>query len=92
MLSQMEAQGPYNFAYGEGQTVKQVIETICKEMGVEKRYEIKKNADAQIFYQWLDSSKARTNLGWSPKFSFAEGIRRTVAWYRNRLAQDNEKL
>lgn len=92
LLSQMEAQGPYNFAYGEGQTVKQVIETICKEMGVEKRYEIKKNADAQIFYQWLDSSKARTNLGWSPKFSFAEGIRRTVAWYRNRLAQDNEKL
>jgi dTDP-D-glucose 4,6-dehydratase len=29
-----------------------------------------------------DSSLAKRLLGWSPKIDFAEGLRRTVAWYR----------
>jgi dTDP-glucose 4,6-dehydratase len=29
----------------------------------------------------LDSSKARRELGWSPKTDLASGLRDTVAWY-----------
>ncbi len=32
----------------------------------------------------LDSSNTRA-LGWKPKMSFVEGLKATVAWYRNRL-------
>lgn len=91
LMSQCEAVGPYNFAYGEGLTVKQVIETICELMGVPEKYEVMNNFDAQICYQWLDSSKARTKLDWTPKFSFAEGLRMTIEWYRKRLAKDYQK-
>jgi dTDP-glucose 4,6-dehydratase len=29
----------------------------------------------------IDAAKIRNELGWSPSLTFAEGIRRTVAWY-----------
>jgi len=34
----------------------------------------------------LDSSKLRDQLGWQPKISFEEGIRDTIAWYRDNEA------
>ncbi|MCB9532519.1 MAG: hypothetical protein H6700_12200, partial [Myxococcales bacterium] len=29
----------------------------------------------------MDASRARTELGWTPKVAFADGLRDTVAWY-----------
>ena len=34
----------------------------------------------------LDSSKIQRELGWSPKVSFEEGIRRTIDWYQTNSA------
>ena len=31
----------------------------------------------------LDSSKLRTELGWAPETRFHDGIKTTVAWYRD---------
>ena len=31
----------------------------------------------------LDSSKIKKKLGWQPKVSFEDGLRRTVEWYLN---------
>ena len=33
----------------------------------------------------LDSSKIKKKLGWQPKVSFEDGLRRTVEWYLNHL-------
>ena len=30
----------------------------------------------------IDSTKLRTELGWEPRTSFADGLARTVDWYR----------
>jgi CDP-glucose 4,6-dehydratase len=40
-------------------------------------------------YLKLDSSKARTRLGWSPRTSLAEGLAMTVAWHRAWLAGED---
>ena len=37
-------------------------------------------------YLLLDCSKARADLGWRPRWSLDEGLRRTVEWY-TRLAR-----
>jgi len=37
----------------------------------------------EIWRMFADSSLAATLLGWTPKVSFTEGIRRTASWYRN---------
>ena len=31
----------------------------------------------------LDSTKARTYLGWRPTWSFEAGVARTIEWYRS---------
>ena len=40
-------------------------------------------------YLKLDSSKARTRLGWRPRTSLAEGLAMTVAWHRAWLAGED---
>jgi len=42
-------------------------------------------ATHEIKEQFLDSLKARTRLGWTPKFGMVEGLARTVPWYRQHL-------
>jgi nucleoside-diphosphate-sugar epimerase len=37
----------------------------------------------EIPAQYTDSTKAIRLLGWSPRVEFAEGLRRTIAWYRD---------
>jgi dTDP-glucose 4,6-dehydratase len=34
----------------------------------------------------LDSTKLRTELGWAPQISFEEGMKETIAWYRDNEA------
>ena len=39
----------------------------------------------EIQAQWLDSTKERVSLGWAPALTLAEGLERTVEWYREVL-------
>ena len=32
----------------------------------------------------IDSSKIQSQLGWSPKMKFEEGIKRTINWFNNK--------
>lgn len=43
-------------------------------------------ASNEIEAQYLDSSKARRVLGWEPRYSLREGLRGTMAWYREFLS------
>ena len=43
------------------------------------------DAPNEIQAQYLDSGKARRILGWSPRYSFEEGLRETLEWYREFL-------
>lgn len=44
-------------------------------------------ASHEIGQQYLSSAKAHQVLGWSARYSLAEGLRRTFAWYRDFLAK-----
>jgi len=43
-------------------------------------------ATAEIRDQYLDCSKAKRALGWSPKFTFQQGLEQTVHWYQGYLS------
>jgi CDP-glucose 4,6-dehydratase len=41
----------------------------------------------EIDCQYVDSSRAAAVLGWSPRVSLDDGLRRTADWYRRVLGE-----
>jgi CDP-glucose 4,6-dehydratase len=51
--------------------------------------DIQATAKNEIPHQYLDASKARRLLGWSPSFDLDSGLERTVAWYKAFLSSSS---
>lgn len=72
-----------NVGRGEAVTVRELFTAIAREMGVsgiEPIFAPERPGD--IRHSRADASLARRVLGWTAKVSLAEGLRDTVAWYR----------
>lgn len=55
-------------------------------MGSTQEPDVRAEARHEIQHQWLSAAKARRMLDWSPRFSLDDGLDRTIAWYRDFLA------
>jgi GDP-L-fucose synthase len=68
-----------NIGGGQGVTVKAIAETISREVGFQGK--IRYNTDRFVGAQRrvLCADLVRSEIGWEPKFSLKEGVRRTVA-------------
>lgn len=73
----------YNFSLQQPLTVLEMVERVTTAMGVSCEPEILDQASGEIREQYLDSARAREELGWRPAVGFDEGLRRTIAWYRD---------
>lgn len=82
LLAEKDATGPYNFSTGEELTVRKVVETICRLMDKPLHIETCNHLQGEISYQVLDSTRARVELGWEPKYRLEDGLRKTIEWYR----------
>jgi CDP-glucose 4,6-dehydratase len=78
-----------NISYERPLTVREVVDAILAETGAELEPVIEGSATHEIQDQYLDATRARSELGWSPAVDFEEGLRRTVAWYRTYLNGSN---
>ena len=61
--------------------VKKVIETSGRDLKIQHDL-TKPTVPTSLF---LDCSKAKQELGWSPKHSLEEGLHKTLKWYRSNL-------
>lgn len=77
----------YNFSLERPLTVLQMVDLIRQVVGVNLDPVILDESTNEIPAQFLDSSRARQELGWAPKVGLEEGLLRTVAWYRNHLGK-----
>lgn len=76
----------FNFGHNAPLTVLELVEQILRQCGrPELEPDVRGEATHEIPHQFLDASKARRVLGWEPRYSLAEGLRRAVAWYRQFL-------
>ena len=78
----------FNFGMDDPQSVLGIVEAI---IAVSDHPELEPivlaNAPNEIQAQYLDSSKARRMLGWGSNYSLEDGLRETLAWYREFLNQ-----
>ncbi len=73
----------FNFSSHHRRTVLEITaETLAAAGTPDLEPIVLDEATAEIAAQYLSSDKARRVLGWSPRFSLADGLRETVAWYR----------
>jgi CDP-glucose 4,6-dehydratase len=77
----------FNFSIGERLTVLDIVNMTLRIMGRTDLTPVIQNiASSEIREQYLDASKARTMLGWEPKYAMEQAIEETVAWYREHFA------
>lgn len=75
----------FNFAYGAPLTVLELVRRIIAVVGVDVEPDVRNETRHEIVEQYLDPRRSRDDLGWTPACDFDEGLRRTVAWYREFL-------
>ena len=71
----------FNFSCEQPVTVLELVARILGAMGSTLEPDVRNEASNEIRNQYLDASKARAMLGWSPSFTFEAGLRATVDWY-----------
>lgn len=76
----------FNFSNESEVTVLGLVDRILRVMHSRLEPEIRNEASHEIRRQFLDASRARRMLCWSPQFTLDEGLDRTVAWYREFVA------
>jgi CDP-glucose 4,6-dehydratase len=71
----------FNFSYEQRMTVLELVAALLHVMGSMLEPDVRNEASNEIRDQYLDASKARRVLGWTPAFTLEGGLRETVSWY-----------
>jgi UDP-glucose 4-epimerase len=80
-----------NLAYGQGNTLVRAAELIATEFDVEPSMTIAPSLLGEVTHYVADVRKARDLLGWEPQTALADGIPRSVAWFREWRAAHPEE-
>lgn len=65
-------------------TLNQMIQMMEKISGKTAKVKFGNTVKGDMDVTWADISKAKALLGWSPKVSFEDGLRRTIEWHSKR--------
>lgn len=80
-----------NISSGEGVTVRQILETAIRVDGFDDadvRFDPTK--PSTIPFRLISNDYAREKLGFEPKISLEEGLRRTLEWYKENPFQETD--
>ncbi len=72
----------FNVATSKEMNVLQLAEAVGRAMGRKPEIEFAPARAGELARSSLDTSKARRVLGWSPQFTFDDGLGQLVEWFR----------
>jgi nucleoside-diphosphate-sugar epimerase len=76
-----------NIASGEGISLLELARTVVDTVNANVDVNVESNRTGEVSRYVADISRANRLLGYSPKYSFAEGIEETIEWYLNHQAE-----
>lgn len=84
--------GPVNIAAGEEVPIRDLVNKIAELTGTHEALEIGAlpYRPTEIWRMYADSTRAREILGWKPEVSLAEGLKRTIEWFREYYRKELE--
>jgi UDP-glucose 4-epimerase len=76
-----------NLASAEEVKIRDLVTTIAELTSTKSKIEIGAlpYRPTEIWRMYADATRAKAVLGWTPKVNLKEGLKRTVAWYKERL-------
>ena len=79
----------YNAGPKDPISIRELVEALASElrMPFDSLVEVKPGRPGEDAQYWLDSTRIKTELGWEPEVSIAEGMRDMVAWGRKYLPE-----
>jgi GDP-L-fucose synthase len=77
-----EGAEPVNLGSGSEISVKDLVQTLAHLTGFAGRIEWDSSKPDGQPRRQLDTSRAEREFGFKAKFSFEEGLRKTIEWYR----------
>ena len=80
----------FNFSYGERLEVVDIVHRICRLLDAPFEPVVNANAIVEIPHIELSSEKAKRLLNWRPSHGFMQGLQRTVHWYRDYFAHEED--
>lgn len=84
--AKLERNRIFNFGAGTPISVRDIIKTIGNLIGEKLEIiKVKEDREGEITDQYISCEKANHVLGWIPRVSLNEGLRRAIAWYKEYL-------
>lgn len=74
---------PYNVGYGAEITIGDIVNTIQKVSGLTPKIVWDNSKPTTIPFRMVSTEKIN-NLGFKPSYSFEEGIRETINWFKEK--------
>lgn len=73
----------FNIATGERISVQEVFDVIANELALNEKPNYGPDRPGDARHNSLSIKKAKEKLEWSPKFTFNQGIKKTIEYYRD---------
>ncbi len=76
--------GVYNVGTGKARSFKDIVDILCKELGIEREYEYIPNPYVKQyqFFTEADIESTKKELAYEPKYSLEEGIRADIPYIK----------
>lgn len=85
-LASKEASGEaFNVAFGGRVTLNELYNTLATALGSNLKPNYTETREGDIKHSNADITKAKTLVGYNPKYSFERGIEETIEWYKNNI-------
>jgi GDP-L-fucose synthase len=82
ILEKGESMRPYNLGYGGGITIGEIVDTILEVSELTPNVTWDDSKPTTIPFRAVSTERINTELGFTPTYTFKEGITETIHWFK----------